>query len=629
MAGIVKIRRKADGVIKDVDSDAASEILKSSNYELAEAPQAVDSGSDVEDIARGGVQGLTVGFGDEIGGAIGATKDVVFGDKKYSDWYDQYRTHQKAEEAANTASAERSPWLYGAGDIAGSVGAGILSGGAGLAAGTLKGGVKTGLGKLIGHGAAAGAVEGLGRSHETVEQPLELGKDAATSAAVGGALSGAFGLMKRFGSNASKFIGDKLDDSTTAKQVKTAFNEGKLGNTINQGEKSTRRLTQEGLDLIDDHTHRILENDKNLGNAMNVARNKATQDGFVLKLADIADDAGNGFSSSVKNLEDDVAMIMEAIDDKRIPLNRGEAPVVLQQLKSLVDGTLTPDEAFKLKQTIYKKIFEKEPLAIFKDQASNIGIHIKNAMKEVPGYADAENIWRKYREATIENIIDGDTPSSLRERVFSDVSNQKEKLGKAMDRFLSNIRMPGAAQNKTGKRGLEQMQAALFQLESEHPGLFPKGYVEKTIQSFKNSGDRFAIFGHTHGYEPQTGLKGVITGEGMGMGSPTWTGKGLQVANKAGGGLKAIKNAVGEVPEGVSKTVSPIARLTKEIYSAPEESLREVSDMLKGSGSDALSRLGDALERGLNDKNTSMTNAALFSLMQNPTARKMFRGEEE
>jgi hypothetical protein len=41
-----------------------------------------------------------------------------------------------------------------------------------------------------------------------------------------------------------------------------------------------------------------------------------------------------------------------------------------------------------------------------------------------------------------------------------------------------------------------------------------------------------------------------------------------------------------------------------------------------------MSSLGEALERGIVEKNESLKNAALFTIMQNPKARLLINGDE-
>ncbi len=571
-------------------------------FTTAEA-QAVPEGSDLEDIARGIGQGATVGFGDEIAGAVEATGDVLFKDSKLADWYQQYRKHQQESEAANKASQDRSPWLYGAGDVAGSVGAGILTGGAGLAAGAGNVGLKSALMT----GAKLGALEGLGRSEHNIEQPLGLGKDVASSAAVGGVVSGGFNLMKRLGSFGVDKVDDILGDSPTMAQTKLAFNEGKAGRLLNQGDEATNRIAGEQLTAIKHFSKNFADHDTMLGKELNALRATASKAGMKME-----------FDAEAKEI---ATVFKEALEAGSIPLAKSTRNRVGIQLEKLGNGSLNPEEAFSLHQEI-RDIFGKsdahEGLLYKLDTA------VKNALYKIPKYKEAETVWKKYRSATIENIMNGDVPVELRDRLFSDVSNGREKLAQATDRFLTNVRMPGAPQNKTGKRGLHQLIAGLQDLEVTNPGKLPKGYSQRIGSELKTAGDHFALSGHALGYEPQTGMKGILTGELLKGGAPTWTGRGLQLANTAGNVTRKVKEVIG----GGSIT-SPMVKLSKDLYGAPEESLRFVSDKLKSSNSEALARLGETLERGLNDKNASMTNAALFTLMQNPQARSLFHSDEK
>jgi len=95
------------------------------------------------DTARGVGQGLVMGAGDEIGGALSAGVEALYNkfNSTDSDLRDQgfkieepgladlYRQNQQAIQKENDISQERSPYLYGGGQIAGGVTSGSAIGG--------------------------------------------------------------------------------------------------------------------------------------------------------------------------------------------------------------------------------------------------------------------------------------------------------------------------------------------------------------------------------------------------------------------------------------------------------------------------------------------------------------------
>lgn len=141
-----------------------------------------------ESLARGALQGATLGHADEITGALqtyggvgedaspellaaleaerNKTKDLAKGQGKSA-----YEYNRDLERTANSDSLEANPKLYGTGELAGNIAStAFLPGGSLL--------------KAAGSGAAAGAVQGAGTS--TTDNYVEIAKDAATGAAAGG-----------------------------------------------------------------------------------------------------------------------------------------------------------------------------------------------------------------------------------------------------------------------------------------------------------------------------------------------------------------------------------------------------------------------------------------------------------
>jgi hypothetical protein len=111
----------------------------------------------LESVARGAVQGATMGFADEISGAI----ESLLSGKSYEQARDESRANFKAANDAH-------PWLSLAGNVVGSVPTALLPGG--------------GVAKL----ATAGAISGIGGSE--AKDAAGVLSDAATGAVIGGGL---------------------------------------------------------------------------------------------------------------------------------------------------------------------------------------------------------------------------------------------------------------------------------------------------------------------------------------------------------------------------------------------------------------------------------------------------------
>lgn len=164
-----------------------------------EAPGALEA------LGRGALQGASLGFSDEITGAI----QSLFGSKTYEQARDESR-------AANTAAQDAHSTLYGAGELGGGI-ASTLIPGLGVAKGA--GIVKTGL-----QAAVAGGLSGLGTSE--AKSAGGLASDTAQGAAIGG-VGGA--LLHGISSKVGELVGKApaMADEQAIKAL--AQGEGKAG----------------------------------------------------------------------------------------------------------------------------------------------------------------------------------------------------------------------------------------------------------------------------------------------------------------------------------------------------------------------------------------------------------------
>jgi hypothetical protein len=141
-------------------------------------------------------QGALIGGGDELVGGVQAVGEAI---KKgsLSDFLDDYRKHQKENEAYVNELHERSPWVSGIAQAAGGLATGLLTAGSvsalaapeaiGAAASVVPEGMlatqaAARLGTLVGEGALGG---GLSSKH-TLGEAGDLAQDVAIGGAIGG-----------------------------------------------------------------------------------------------------------------------------------------------------------------------------------------------------------------------------------------------------------------------------------------------------------------------------------------------------------------------------------------------------------------------------------------------------------
>lgn len=142
-------------------------------------------------LARGGMQGASLGFGDE---ATGAAQSLMSnGDKVKA--YIQARDKERAD---NATAQSAHPWAYGAGQVAGTLVSPLAA-----------------VGKGIAGASALGGLIGLGNSNADLTQGDVAGaaKDTAVGAAIG---AGSAGLAKGLGSIGGNAIEDASEAAPSA-----------------------------------------------------------------------------------------------------------------------------------------------------------------------------------------------------------------------------------------------------------------------------------------------------------------------------------------------------------------------------------------------------------------------------
>ncbi|MFW7382361.1 MAG: ADP-ribosyltransferase [Oligoflexus sp.] len=153
----------------------------------------------LESAARGGFQGASFGFADELAGGLeaigrqvgiqglgGSFSDIGLAtpEQREMDFTESYREARDARRGADSAAQEANPGSYMTGDIAG----GIVSGAAIPLGAAAKGAsLASKVGTAAKLGSAFGAVEGLGRSEG------ETAGDIVADTALGGAFGGVAG----------------------------------------------------------------------------------------------------------------------------------------------------------------------------------------------------------------------------------------------------------------------------------------------------------------------------------------------------------------------------------------------------------------------------------------------------
>jgi hypothetical protein len=208
--------------------------------------------SDMESLGRGALQGLTLGFADEIAGGV----ESLFTDKTYEQARDESRANFKKAKLSN-------PGYYTTGELGGAVGTALVPFGS----------VAT-LGKAALTGASLSGLAGLGNSE--ADNAKDLAKDAAIGAGVGGAFGAAgYGLTKAVApaiDKAKLALGQKTKDFAETKAFKSSgamLKDFRTANDRGKVNELGRYMLDEGIvkfgDKVDDVAVKAAEKNKAAG----------------------------------------------------------------------------------------------------------------------------------------------------------------------------------------------------------------------------------------------------------------------------------------------------------------------------------------------------------------------------
>jgi len=594
------------------------------------------------DLGRGAVQGLSMGLFDEAIAALKASLPASEEDKG-KDWKELYRKYQAEEEAKVKAAEERSPIASKVGEIGGMILPALLTAGATApaAAGRLTAGVlakKAGTAALT--GAATGAVYGAGKSEKgkligaTPEEEEKLKADVLGGTLTGGVVGGALGtavplagagfkaLKEKFGDKLTNYI----SDSPFWSQAQKSKELGEQGINI-YSEKAaqgpigeTSGLIHQDTNATRDLVNRIYNVDSKLGQKVGESIDKATDQGVTVDLSEPMLNSVNTF----KNL----------LDKDQTLLANPKAQKLYDTIFQMSKGgdfdasNLTPKEVQSLRNSVVDfadSIKQKDPgIASLGYQFQK---QIGDALKEaVPEYKVSSERFEQFRRLVPETMISGSTPVDISQVKLGNLKNDEAKLFQSAKKMIQGARMPGTGAQESketfknlinGVNEFEQSEAqrlASGQISVNEP--LPK-LVDSTDKSqasglqdlIKDKADQSALLQQAWRVNPQESAATATKGSMFGRGS-----------------IMNFANKYGLYKDTLTKPVAAPVKLTQKMYNASEEELRNMAQ--KMSEIPGLSSVGKTLLQGLDNKDISGVNAAIFSIMQNPQARILINAED-
>lgn len=628
-------------------------------------PSLVESGIDT---ARGVGQGLVMGAADELGGALSAlverpisyaidkfqgVPEDMAGLSEESNLLDRYRKSQQDIQKELELSQERSPWLYGGGQIAGGVtSGGAISGALGIgkaAPGAAKladiardEGKLSALGTLLGRGfksygqalpliAAEGALSSKEGGLTSIPEAEQLGEDVIGSALFG--LPAVFGMQAvsdvaaPMASTSAGALKQKIqgivEDTPLLRQMKVSYGYGTQG--INPKSQSATLSTDLGAagnitQLDNQRTSKLLDEvyaakDK-IGSEVSNSLNKAESLG---KFVDIGQDTKEALTQvqALASKYPEIASNPRAsqIFDKIATGNNKVTPTEAKDLIDYMDAyigkfksatNITPAE-----QGILSSLYENRQ-------------KFSNTLKiAIPEYGQASERYSEFMKLVPETIIAGSRPVGIKDEFFGTINNQDQRLFDQIKKLNQGTTREGSATQPVRESFVNTIKG-LKEFELQETNRLAKGQISDSAfsrtakeieEEIKKNSDDAVARGSMDALSPHTGVATtfakVLTGTGE-----TGRAMSLSSANIAG----RVANKIGK-----SGQNNPISKVTSSIYRAPQETTLALSQKLKTVP--GLEKYGKSLEEALNSPDSNRRNQVLFTIMQNPQAR-LFVNEE-
>lgn len=552
----------------DLDSEFNQEADLSS-------PQTVEdtTPSQLEAALRGGAQGATFGFAEELGAGalqpVGAGKQLLnlLGANIKDEDVEAYKRELEASRAAFKAAQEAHPVTYGASEIAGGIAPAFLTGGAGATAALGKGALTQAAKQGAIAGAKMGALGGAGYSE--AETGKDLAKDVAMGAGLGGALGGVI-------------------TPATAKLAEMTSGAGKqLGKF---GARIAAKYSPEEMDYILKNAPKIREAKNLQGMAKELAENVGNLDTFIDDATRVAEskltpnttfqkeDLLNLLETKYNNLDftnkdaakklQDIASYIDNLGDDITEIDLNKVRKLVDKVSKWEQGSEVSTEGTKVLREVRDELANK-----IKQNNPEYASAIKEVEELLPVKDKAQDFFRLSQETPMETTEAGkllrtDQGKLVREMLPTDTT--PSKLGKAFteDKF-------------EGKQILD---------------VLGKKFGESPEQSIAERAKQSYFKTLSEGDNPSLGIRvaGAIPGA-------------------------SVYEKFGAVP--IRKMILNMDKYTSKVSNIPEKTIQA----MKNSQSKSTKAAGDLLEllgsKLPNDKKA----AALFSASQQPGVRNMLK----
>lgn len=621
-------------------------------------------GESALDLSRGVGKGLTLNSIDELGGLASAgieslynkfnPTDVALREQGFQidqpEMGDLYRQNQQSIQKELETSADRSPVLDIAGQIGGGMASGSMLGSALGLTGTAQkaqplldiaknqGKMKAGIellkrgGTSYAKASPAIALESALSSKEgtimTPEGRSELGEDVVGGLAFG--LPAVFGLQAASdvvgpaiskGTQAVKSgLQSTIEDSPLLRQMRASYDYGARG--INPRSTKVQLGTELGktnlAELDNSRVQELMKEinrmDQQVGKAVGDSLERATAAGKTINITGEARQA----LDQLQNIANKFPELAENANVQRIYGKIAET------------GNITPMEANELIKYVdsYAAKFNNPADYLQKDVRTNLLKTRKDfsaALKTaVPEYAQAAERMQSFRTLVPETIIARNKPVEVVDDFYGTMRDKDEKMFDALKSVIQGTTKSGAGAAES-RTSFVNMAKGLKQFEQDELGRIANKTIEKSAlerpvsaieEQIKKYSDDAVSRGAMDAITPQTGVSGVAKEALLGAGAETGRSIALAASNRAG----LINRKLATIP-------NPIAKLGRSIYNAPDESVTALASKLQQVP--GLERYGKQLQEAVANGNNNRKNQALFTIMQNPSARAVVGTDDE
>ena len=620
---------------KDTIKDE-SEQPKTSSWKDTIVDESVESPeiSSIESGLRGAAQSASYGTADELTGAGEAALSTVFGSDKLSDLLENYRKYRDESRSDYKASEEANPASYLTGEIAGGVGTGLLTGGAGAVANLGKVGLQQGAKELAKMGLKQGAAAGFGSSEGDLTKG-EIGKvaaDTAIGAGLGASLGAALPVVTKGAGKALGAVGDFAMDKAPRvfKKGKAAYELAEKGFDV-VGEKAEKALDTESRqaakDIISAFRRQSREGSVDIGKAL-----KSLPEGadFSKVMTEVED----SLSKSNMRVDDYERALRELKQFKNTTVKETVIPgldTAKQNMTKKMEG-IAGEAALLGEQVSFPSTSKSDNfLFTLKKSLLPTGEETSSVIKEsIPADQIIKESTESFKNMDlqelnnvkmgIDDLLSGDSLTNYGKKILQDTRSKLD------DTIKSSMSVPNREMFEAGNAARSSaydagnligtlspkkqfLKDSDIKLQSQL--LSPEGSTtQKTVEQALTYGQKITpeLKENIKGFPIRKELLKDVKGEG-GMFGGLINPKGVSI--RTGEMLGKASS---------SKIVTLPKEFTKKILNSPDDVLRQLSTKLP-------TELGSTLEKALQD--TSKRDRLLWSLSQQPAFREMVNKVEQ